>query len=79
MGVLFGLMMGSFDNQMSMTDEYLSKNTKGRLRMTLRDMGQRSVSWAKNFAAVGLIYSAAECFIEKVCIRLGWRWRCRWG
>jgi hypothetical protein len=38
----------------------------GKIRMTLRDMASKSKSYGKNFAAVGLVYSAVECFIEKV-------------
>src|SRR5690348_4031167 len=83
MGVVFGLLMGSFDHSVSMSDEYHRSSNRGnvdakvvtwprfiwhpgKIRMTLRDMGARSRSYGKNFAAVGLIYSAVECFIEKV-------------
>lgn len=66
MGLVFGLMMGSFDHSMSMSEEYQAADSRTKIRMTMKDMVAKSKSWGKNFAVVGLIYSATECFIEKV-------------
>lgn len=35
-------------------------------REVLRDMGQRGMSYAKNFAIVGAMFSCTECLIESV-------------
>lgn len=35
-------------------------------REVLRDMGQRGMSYAKNFAIVGAMFSCTECIIESV-------------
>jgi mitochondrial import inner membrane translocase subunit TIM22 len=33
-----------------------------------KQMGRRSISSAKTFAVMGLVFSAAECVVEKVYI-----------
>ncbi len=33
-----------------------------------REMRARSISYAKNFALIGLVFSSVECRIESVCI-----------
>ncbi len=61
--------MSSVDWNVNM-DEYLKMSTKQQLRYTLRDMGQRSYSTAKNFAVVGAMFAGTECLIETVCCLL---------
>lgn len=38
-------------------------------REVLKDMGQRGMSYAKNFAIVGAMFSCTECIIESVSTR----------
>ncbi|KAG2459675.1 TIM22 translocase, partial [Polypterus senegalus] len=37
----------------------------------LRDMGQRGMSYAKNFAIVGAMFSCTECLIESIRLFIG--------
>lgn len=40
--------------------------TRQQLAYTAKQMGQRSWSNCKTFALMGLVFSAAECVVEKV-------------
>ncbi|RKO88030.1 mitochondrial inner membrane translocase subunit Tim17/Tim22/Tim23/peroxisomal protein PMP24, partial [Blyttiomyces helicus] len=62
-GAMFGMFMSSVDWQ-SNTEEFRAKSTREQMRLTLKDMGSRSYSTAKNFAVVGAIFSGTECLIE---------------
>ena len=57
-----GLFIGSLDNPI-MQDEMTGKQ---QFMYTARQMGRRSWSSAKAFAVMGLVFSAAECVVEKV-------------
>lgn len=58
-----GLFLGALDNPpMEMTG-------KQQLIFQAKQMGRRSVSSAKAFAVMGLIFSAVECVAEKVNYR----------
>jgi len=64
-GGLFGLFMGSFDSTHGHDFHNQNMTTKEQLKQSFRQLGQKSVSFAKNFGLVGLIYSGVECNIEK--------------
>ncbi|PKA66895.1 Mitochondrial import inner membrane translocase subunit TIM22-1 [Apostasia shenzhenica] len=61
LGLFMGLFIGSLDNP-EMPEEMTSRQ---RFMYTAKQMGRRSVSSAKTFAVMGLIFSAAECVVEK--------------
>ncbi|XP_019366507.1 PREDICTED: mitochondrial import inner membrane translocase subunit Tim22, partial [Gavialis gangeticus] len=42
-------------------------------REVLRDMGQRGVSYAKNFAIVGAMFSCTECLVESYRGKSDWK------
>lgn len=48
------------------TEEFQKMTTREQLKWTLRDMGNRSYSSAKNFGMVALLFSSSECVIESV-------------
>ena len=58
LGGAFGLFMSGLDSPIT--------NEKMTTRQTLRDMGQKSKSYAKNFALVGFMFSGTECLLESV-------------
>ncbi|KAF6168553.1 hypothetical protein GIB67_005165 [Kingdonia uniflora] len=60
-GVMMGLFLGAFDN--SVMQEEMS--AKQQFIYQAKQMGRRSYSSAKTFAIMGLIFSAAECVVEK--------------
>jgi import inner membrane translocase subunit TIM22 len=67
MGGAFGLFMSSFEYAgPTMSEEMVNQSTKQQLKTAFKEMGTRSWSMAKNFAAVGAIYSGTECAIESV-------------
>lgn len=57
-----GLFFGALDNPI-MAEEMTARQ---QIVYTAKQMGRRSISNAKTFAVMGLIFSAAECTIEKV-------------
>ncbi|CAN6223486.1 unnamed protein product [Urochloa humidicola] len=61
LGVLMGLFFGALDNPI-MQEEMTARQ---QIVYTAKQMGRRSMSNAKTFAVMGLIFSAAECVIEK--------------
>lgn len=67
MGGAFGLFMSSFEYAGPVMNEDLVKQTtKQQIKHAFKDMGTRSLSMAKNFGLVGMIYSGTECCIESV-------------
>lgn len=62
LGVMMGLFFGALDNPI-MHD---TMTTRQQLVFTAKQMGQRSWSSCKTFAVMGLIFSAAECTVEKI-------------
>ncbi|XP_010905877.1 mitochondrial import inner membrane translocase subunit TIM22-4 [Elaeis guineensis] len=61
LGLAMGLFLGALDNPL-MQEEM---STKQKVIYTAKDMGRRSLRSAKTFAVMGLIFSAAECVVEK--------------
>lgn len=67
MGAAFGLFMSSFEYAgPTMNEELVKQTTKQQIKHAFKDMGTRSLSMAKNFGMVGMIYSGSECCIESV-------------
>lgn len=67
MGAAFGLFMSSFEYAgPTMNEEIVKQTTKQQIKHAFKDMGTRSLSMAKNFGMVGMIYSGSECCIESV-------------
>lgn len=62
LGLMMGMFLGALDNPI-MQEEMTGRQ---QFMYTMRQMGQRSWSSAKAFAVMGLIFSAAECVVEKV-------------
>ena len=40
-------------------------------REVMREIGQRGMSMAKNFAIVGALFAGTECLLESVCFTEG--------
>lgn len=67
MGAAFGLFMSSFEYAgPAMNEELVKQTTKQQIKHAFKDMGTRSLSMAKNFGKVGMIYAGSECCIESV-------------
>lgn len=62
LGLFMGLLLGSLDNPI-MQDKMTGKE---QIIYSVKQMGRRSWSSAKTFALMGLVFSAAECVVEKV-------------
>lgn len=66
LGAAFGIFTASLDTggmDSAVVEE--TKSTRVVLRETLTLMRTKSVSYAKGFAVMGLVYSGCECLIEK--------------
>ncbi|KAK9149453.1 hypothetical protein Scep_008210 [Stephania cephalantha] len=61
LGLFMGLFLGALDNPL-MQEEMSAKQ---QFIYTAKQMGRRSFSSAKTFAVMGVIFSAAECIVEK--------------
>eukprot|EP00262_Sarcandra_glabra_P008624 TRINITY_DN22206_c0_g1_i1.p1 TRINITY_DN22206_c0_g1~~TRINITY_DN22206_c0_g1_i1.p1 ORF type:complete len:170 (-),score=33.36 TRINITY_DN22206_c0_g1_i1:268-777(-) len=61
LGLFMGLFLGALDNPL-MQEEMTGKQ---QFIYTAKQMGRRSYTSAKTFAVMGLIFSAAECIVEK--------------
>ncbi|KAG0503241.1 hypothetical protein HPP92_003313 [Vanilla planifolia] len=61
LGLFMGLFLGALDNPI------MQEEMTGRQQFiyTAKQMGRRSISSAKAFAIMGLVFSAAECVVEK--------------
>ncbi|KAJ1971818.1 Mitochondrial import inner membrane translocase subunit tim22, partial [Dimargaris xerosporica] len=62
LGGVFGLVMSSLDFAAPVD---VNQSTKQQVKATLKDMGGRTWSTAKNFAVVAAVYSGTECIIEQ--------------
>ncbi|OAY65686.1 mitochondrial import inner membrane translocase subunit TIM22-4 [Ananas comosus] len=61
LGLFMGLLFGALDNPL-MQEQMTARQ---QFIYTAKQMGRRSWSSAKTFAFMGLIFSAAECVVEK--------------
>ncbi|XP_020686580.1 mitochondrial import inner membrane translocase subunit TIM22-4 [Dendrobium catenatum] len=61
LGLFMGLFLGALDNPI------MQEEMTGRQQFiyTAKQMGRRSINSAKAFAVMGLVFSAAECIVEK--------------
>lgn len=66
LGLFMGMFLGALDNPL------MQEEMTGRQQFiyTAKQMGRRSWSSAKAFAVMGLVFSAAECAVEKVCSQI---------
>ncbi len=65
MGIGLGVFTASID-PMS-TIQTTKPGEMPTIKDVWREMRTRSMSYAKNFALIGLIFSSVECQIESVC------------
>ncbi|CAL8467138.1 g6674 [Coccomyxa elongata] len=70
LGAAFGVFMGAMDTATPAMDGAAAgaeKQTTGQvIRQMLKTTGQRSISYAKGFGAVGALFAGSECVIEKI-------------
>jgi import inner membrane translocase subunit TIM22 len=59
---MMGLFLGALENPI-MSEEMTARQ---QIVYQAKQMGRRSMGSAKTFALMGLIFSAAECVVEKV-------------
>ncbi|KAF3656321.1 Mitochondrial import inner membrane translocase subunit TIM22-1 [Capsicum annuum] len=62
LGLFMGMFLGALDNPI-MQEEM---TTRQQIVFQAKQMGRRSWSSCKTFAVMGLVFSAAECTVEKV-------------
>lgn len=62
LGLFMGMFLGALDNPI-MQDKMTGRQ---QFAYTMKQMGSKSWGSAKAFAVMGLIFSAAECVVEKV-------------
>lgn len=64
LGGAFGVFTAGIDTNVGFDpkDPYRTPTAKE----VLKDMGQRGISYAKNFAIVGAMFSCTECVVESV-------------
>ncbi len=60
---MFGVFMSCIDPTMNMT----ATGAPPGFREVMREMRVRSLSYAKNFGLIGLLYASTECALETVC------------
>lgn len=65
LGGAFGVFTAGIDTNVGFDPKDPLKTPTAR--EVLKDMGQRGMSYAKNFAIVGAMFSCTECIIESVC------------
>lgn len=63
LGLFMGLFLGALDNPIT----HQEMSGREQFIYTAKQMGSRSWSSCKTFAVMGLVFSAAECVVEKVC------------
>lgn len=64
LGGAFGVFTAGIDSNVGLDPKDPLRTPTAR--EVLRDMGQRGMSYAKNFAIVGAMFSCTECIIESV-------------
>ena len=61
-GLFMGMLLGALDNPLQQEE----MTARQQFVHTAKQMGRRSWTSAKTFAVMGLLFSAAECVVEKV-------------
>ncbi|XP_072210051.1 mitochondrial import inner membrane translocase subunit Tim22 [Excalfactoria chinensis] len=71
LGGAFGIFTAGIDTNVGFDpkDPYRTPTAKE----VLKDMGQRGISYAKNFAIVGAMFSCTECVVESYRGKSDWR------